>query len=64
MTTAQAGIPTIPTTEEHIERARAALQRCGVDPQTLTASAESITAGSPVTGETLFDVPASGPADV
>jgi len=32
MTTAQAGIPTTPTTEELVDRARAALQRCGVDP--------------------------------
>ena len=59
MTTAQAGIPTTPTTEELVDRARAALQRCGVDPHTLTADAESITASSPLTGEALFDVPAS-----
>ena len=64
MTTAHAGIPTTPTTEELVDRARAALQRCGVDPHTLTADAESITASSPLTGEALFDVPASRPADV
>ena len=64
MTTAQAGIPTTPTTEELVDRARAALQRCGVDPHTLKADAESITASSPLTGEALFDVPASRPADV
>ena len=39
MTTAQAGIPTTPTTEELVDRARAALQRCGVDPHTLKADA-------------------------
>ena len=64
MTTAQAGIPTTPTTEELVDRARAALQRCGVDPHTLKADAESITASSPLTGEALFDVPASRAADV
>ena len=30
----------------------------------MTADAESITASSPLTGEALFDVPASRPADV
>ena len=56
--------PSTPTTEELVDRARAALQRCGVDPHTLKADAESITASSPLTGEALFDVPASRPADV
>jgi aldehyde dehydrogenase (NAD+) len=64
MTTAPAATPTTPTTNELIDRARTALQRCGVDPRTLTADAESITASSPLTGEALFDVPASRPADV
>ena len=35
-----------------------------MDPHTLKADAESITASSPLTGEALFDVPASRPADV
>jgi aldehyde dehydrogenase (NAD+) len=64
MTTAQAGIPATPTTEELVDRARAALQRCGADPHTLRADAESITASSPLTGEALFDVPVSRAADV
>jgi aldehyde dehydrogenase (NAD+) len=64
MTTAPAATPTTPTTNELIDRARTALQRCGVDPRTLTADAESITASSPLTGEALLDVPASRPADV
>ncbi len=64
MTTAHAGIPTTPTTEELVYRARAAVQRCGVNPHNLTADAESITASSPLTGEALFDVPASRSADV
>ena len=46
MTTAHAGIPTTPSTEELVYRARAALQRCGVNPHNLTADAESITAGT------------------
>ena len=61
MTTAQASIPTIPTTLELVELARRALQRCGVDPHALTAGPDCITASSPLTGETLFDVPASTP---
>lgn len=54
----------IPTSEELVDRAWAALKRCGVDPHTLAATTETITASSPLTGEALFDVPASGPAEV
>ena len=64
MTTTQASIPTIPTTLELVELARRALQRCGVDPHALTAGPDCITASSPLTGETLFDVPASTAGDV
>jgi aldehyde dehydrogenase (NAD+) len=48
MTTAQAGIPTTPTTEELVDRARAALQRCGVDPHTAYLTWRSVPA--PVRG--------------
>jgi aldehyde dehydrogenase (NAD+) len=64
MTTAPAGIPTIPTTQDLVELARAALQRCGVDPHVLAAGPDRISSRSPLTGEALFDVPASTPGDV
>ena len=48
MTTAQAGIPTTPTTEELVDRARAALQRCGVNPHTAYLTWRSVPA--PVRG--------------
>ena len=64
MTTVQATIPTIPTTGELVDLARGALHRCGVQPHALTAGPTRITASSPLTGEALFDVPASTSTDV
>jgi aldehyde dehydrogenase (NAD+) len=58
MTTAQTGVPTIPTTAELVDLARAALQRCGVDLDSLSGGTATITTRTPLTGEDLFDVPA------
>jgi aldehyde dehydrogenase (NAD+) len=63
MTTVSAGTPTVPTTEELVERARTALRRCGADLGALTGT-DRMPARSPVTGEALFDVRANTPAEV
>ena len=51
------------TTDELARLARSALQRCGADLSRLPGAAR-ITARTPVTGEALFDVPASTPTEV
>src|SRR5919109_1139601 len=63
MTTVSAGTPAVPTTEELVELARTVLRRCGADLDALPGAGR-ITARSPVTGEPLFEVAASTPADV
>jgi aldehyde dehydrogenase (NAD+) len=53
---------TITSTDELRARARAALDACGVE---LPVAASAVLAArSPITGETLFDVPAAGRAEV
>ena len=53
----------ISTTDELRSRARRSLENCGVD-LSLTGSAATVAARSPITGEALFDVPAAGRAEV
>ncbi|MFF2108782.1 L-piperidine-6-carboxylate dehydrogenase [Rhodococcus koreensis] len=66
MSTAVADAITLPTTDELRTLARTSLQRCGVDPAVLDTAGvkNTITARTPVTGESLFDYPAAGAADV
>ncbi|QSE78362.1 aldehyde dehydrogenase family protein [Rhodococcus koreensis] len=66
MSTAVADTITLPTTDELRTLARTSLQRCGVDPAVLDTAGvkNTITARTPVTGESLFDYPAAGAADV
>ncbi len=53
----------ISSTDELRSRARGALENCGVDLSSLS-SGPSLSARSPITGESLFGVPAAGPAEV
>ena len=53
---------TVTSTEDLRDRARAALQACGVE--LAAAPSPAFTARSPITGEELFDVPAAGRAEV
>src|SRR5213076_2477344 len=53
----------ISSTDELRSRARGALENCGVDLSSLGAG-PSVSARSPITGESLFDVPAAGRAEV
>jgi aldehyde dehydrogenase (NAD+) len=62
MTTQAPGI-TITSTDELRARARAALGRLGVELPD-DAGPTPVTARTPITGETLFDVPGAGPDDV
>ncbi|MFE5704968.1 aldehyde dehydrogenase family protein, partial [Rhodococcus koreensis] len=66
MSTAVADAITLPTTDELRTLARTSLQRCGVDPAVLDTAGvkNTITARTPVTGESLFDYPAAGAAVV
>jgi aldehyde dehydrogenase (NAD+) len=53
----------VPTTDELVDLARTALRRCGADVDAVPGTAR-LTARTPLTGEALFDVPASTPTDV
>ena len=53
----------VSSTDELRSRARGALENCGVDLSSLS-SGPSLSARSPITGESLFGVPAAGPAEV
>jgi len=53
----------ISSTDELRSRARGALENCGVDLSSL-GTGPSVSARSPITGESLFDVPAAGQAEV
>jgi aldehyde dehydrogenase (NAD+) len=63
MTTVSASATAVPATGELAGLARTALRQCGADPGDLPGT-DRITACSPLTGEALFDVPASTPAEV
>jgi aldehyde dehydrogenase (NAD+) len=54
---------TVSSTDELRSRARAALERCGVDLSS-PGTGPVLSARSPITGEALFDVPAAGGAEV
>jgi aldehyde dehydrogenase (NAD+) len=62
-TTESREVPSVTSTEELRSRARRSLERCGVDLSSFGAG-PSVGARSPITGETLFDVPAAGRAEV
>src|SRR2546421_2984092 len=53
----------VSSTDELRSRARHALEQCGVEISNL-GTGPTATARSPITGETLFDVPAAGQAEV
>ncbi len=53
----------VSSTDELRSRARGALENCGVDLSSL-GTGPSVSARSPITGESLFDVPAAGQAEV
>jgi len=55
--------PAVSSTDELRARARQSLERCGVELANVGAGA-SVSARSPITGESLFDVPADGRAEI
>ncbi|RZL75656.1 MAG: aldehyde dehydrogenase family protein [Rhodococcus sp. (in: high G+C Gram-positive bacteria)] len=66
MSTAVTETIALPTTDELRTLARTSLQRCGVDPAVLdtTGAKNTVTARTPVTGESLFAYPAADATDV
>ena len=55
--------PAVSSTDELRARARQSLERCGVELANVGAGA-SVSARSPITGESLFEVPADGRAEI
>jgi aldehyde dehydrogenase (NAD+) len=53
----------VSSTDELSSRARRSLENCGVDLSS-AVSGRSVSARSPITGESLFDIPGAGPAEV